>query len=172
MTNLFNLSCHYSTYWLTGNMFFLHSSLKDCNRFHAGEVLPALWSKGKTSFLMRKEYSAESADDFSKSLLSIKHRERLEWEVAFVVNYNILIVYFVIKMTALITLKAALFSFNLFWLYNYCLISYDFILGLWTQETNRTNNIQVSKSCANVWHCMLTVKPLEGQCKFFHYHAF
>ena len=59
-------------------MFVLSSSiLKECSRFHAGEVLPALRSKGKNKLFDKKEvFGRVCRHDFPKSLLSIKHGER------------------------------------------------------------------------------------------------
>ncbi|XP_068699772.1 uncharacterized protein [Montipora foliosa] len=49
---------------------------KDCNRFHAGEVLPALRSKGKDRLFDEKGvFGRVCRHDFPKSLLSIKHGE-------------------------------------------------------------------------------------------------
>lgn len=53
---------------------------KDCNRFHAGEVLPALRSKGKNWLFDEKGvFGRACRHDFPKSLLNIKQCER--WEV-------------------------------------------------------------------------------------------
>ncbi|XP_068758181.1 uncharacterized protein [Montipora capricornis] len=53
---------------------------QDYNRFHAGEVLPALRSKGKNRLFDEKGvFGRVCRHDFPKSLLSIKHGER--WDV-------------------------------------------------------------------------------------------
>ena len=58
----------------------MHVVFKDCNRFHAGEVLPALRSKGKNCLFDEKGvFGRVCRHDFPKSLLSIKHGER--WDV-------------------------------------------------------------------------------------------
>lgn len=58
----------------------MHVVFKDCNRFHAGEVLPALRSKGKNRLFDEKGILGRVCRyDFPKSLLSIKHGER--WDV-------------------------------------------------------------------------------------------
>ena len=50
---------------------------KDCNRFHAGEVLPAFRSKGKNQlFDERGVFGRVCRHDFPKSLLNIQHCER------------------------------------------------------------------------------------------------
>lgn len=55
---------------------------QDCNRFHAGEVLPALRNKGKNRLFDEKGiFSRVCRHDFPKSLLSIKHGERISYSV-------------------------------------------------------------------------------------------
>lgn len=50
---------------------------KDCNRFHAGEVLPALRSKERNRLFEEKGvFGRVCRHDFPKSLLNIKHGER------------------------------------------------------------------------------------------------
>ena len=56
---------------------FMHVVFKDCNRFHAGEVLPTLRSKGKNQLFDEKGvFGRVCRHDFPKSLLSVKHGER------------------------------------------------------------------------------------------------
>ena len=51
--------------------------LQECHRFHAGEVIPALRSKGRNQLFDEKGVFARVCrHDFPKSLMSIKHGER------------------------------------------------------------------------------------------------
>lgn len=63
---------------------------QDCNRFHAGEVLPALRSKGKNNLFDEKGvFGRVCRHDFPKSLLSIKYGERLDFKFEFYVHLNL-----------------------------------------------------------------------------------
>ncbi|KAK3716896.1 hypothetical protein QZH41_017010 [Actinostola sp. cb2023] len=54
----------------------------DCSQFHAGEVLPALRSKGKNKLLDEKGiFGRVCRHDFPKGFLSIKHGERIAYSV-------------------------------------------------------------------------------------------
>ena len=58
-------------------LFKTYAFIQDCNRFHAGEVLPALRSKGKNKLFDEKGvFGRVCRHDFPKSLLSIKHGQR------------------------------------------------------------------------------------------------
>ena len=55
----------------------MHVVFKDCNRFHAGEVLPAQRSKGKNQLFDEKGvFDRVCRQDFPNSLLNVKHGER------------------------------------------------------------------------------------------------
>ncbi|XP_028417977.1 uncharacterized protein LOC114542684 isoform X2 [Dendronephthya gigantea] len=55
---------------------------QDCSRFHAGEVIPALRSKGRNQLFDEKGVFARVCrHDFPKSLMSIKHGERISYSV-------------------------------------------------------------------------------------------
>jgi hypothetical protein len=50
---------------------------QECSQFHAGEVLPALRSKGRNKLFDEKGvFGRVCRHDFPKSLLNIKHGER------------------------------------------------------------------------------------------------
>ncbi|XP_028414296.1 uncharacterized protein LOC114537451 [Dendronephthya gigantea] len=58
------------------------SQTQDCHRFHAGEVISAIRSKGKNKLFDEKGvFGRVCRHDFPKSLLSIKHGERISYAV-------------------------------------------------------------------------------------------
>ncbi|XP_028412906.1 uncharacterized protein LOC114535788 [Dendronephthya gigantea] len=58
------------------------ASIQHCNRFHAGEVLPALRSKGKNDLFDEKGvFGRVCRHDFPKGFLNIKHGERISYSV-------------------------------------------------------------------------------------------
>jgi hypothetical protein len=61
--------------------------LQDCHNFHAGEVIPALRSKGRNQLFDEKGVFARVCrHDFPKSLMSIKHGERFTKKLSLYVD--------------------------------------------------------------------------------------